>query len=204
MINTNTIIMNQAHNVRETPLMEACREQDIVLVASIISTDDINKKNKHGATVLMIACAQPSIDIVKLLIKNGANVNLRDNEGRCALFYVSGYYDTDKDKVRLLIKNGANVNSQDNHCVTSLMRKCGEYKINIDIVKLYIENGADINLSDKMGGTCIMWALYQKKINDVAIKFLIEKGADLTKKNKHGESALDIANRLSHMHIFCD
>jgi hypothetical protein len=46
---------------------------------------DINEKNEFGITPLMYASTASSPEFLNYLLKNGANINLRDNEGKNAL-----------------------------------------------------------------------------------------------------------------------
>lgn len=60
-----------------------------------------------GVTVLMVACVQGNVALAEDLIRRGANVNARDNEGLTALIYAclegAGNYEI----VTLLLRNGA-------------------------------------------------------------------------------------------------
>lgn len=64
----------------------------------IISFDEntVNKQDEFGYTALMIACINNLINIVELLLDNGADVNIKNNyDGREALVIAKEYnYDT--------------------------------------------------------------------------------------------------------------
>ena len=47
----------------------------------------IEDRNRDGVTALIIAVKNQNIDMVALLIKNGADVNAKDPEGLTALKY---------------------------------------------------------------------------------------------------------------------
>ena len=49
----------------------------------------INQKNLGGATALHIACRESNTEAVKILLENGANVNIADNEGWTPLMRAS-------------------------------------------------------------------------------------------------------------------
>ncbi len=57
---------------------------------------------------LLIACQYNMINIVKLLLKYNCDVNLKDNDGRCALG--TAIYNSDFEMVKLLIENNADIN----------------------------------------------------------------------------------------------
>lgn len=48
---------------------------------------DPNQRFGNGATVLHTAAMRGSDDIVKFLIKNGADVNVQDDSGRAPLYW---------------------------------------------------------------------------------------------------------------------
>ncbi|WP_186376102.1 ankyrin repeat domain-containing protein, partial [Hyella patelloides] len=79
----------------------------------------------------------------KILIENGADVNVKDNKGRNALFYTNNI-----EIIQLLIENGADVNSRDNFGktpLTDMVIKASRNLRYIDNINLFIENGADIS-----------------------------------------------------------
>lgn len=50
---------------------------------------DVNSADGHGRTALIKAAKHGHLDIVKLLIEQGADVNARDNRGTNALYWAS-------------------------------------------------------------------------------------------------------------------
>jgi hypothetical protein len=93
-------------------------------------TDSDGKSTAGHYTPLHAVCsslyAKPNQDndrilIVKMLLKSGANVNGRDEEGATPLHYLCFRGGGENlEMARFLIKNGANVNAQDNDKITPL------------------------------------------------------------------------------------
>ena len=143
-----------------------------------------------------------SLKVVKLLLKNGANVNAVTNgQGMTALFCTvqRGILPV----VQELLKNGANPNIADQHGYTSLHRVCrkldvampgikeGPYSSGItDILATLVDHGADVNAQDGKGKTPM-----HHFINDESLlKKYLEKGGkniDFNIKDKIGLTALD-------------
>ena len=55
-------------------------------------------QSKDGLTALIVATSEGNIEMVKFLLKNGANKDLKDNEGSKAIDY------TDNEEIKKLLK----------------------------------------------------------------------------------------------------
>ena len=108
---------------------------------------NINQKYR-GRTLLFIACERGHIEICKLLLENGADVNLISGRGveQSTALHISiefKYFEISK----LLIEYGANINIKDG-CKLTPLELCvkNNYVNDIEFVKFLIEKGANINL----------------------------------------------------------
>ena len=132
----------------------------------IFFKDEINYQNEKGWTALMMACRNSNNysnnEIVKLLLENGADPNLKDYNGWTSLMSACRYSNTDSniETVKLLLENGADPNLKNNNEWTALMLACRNSNTdsNTETVKLLLENGADPNLKDDDGRTALMLA----------------------------------------------
>ena len=81
---------------------------------------DINSLSMNGfsATPLQGAAAAKRIDLARLLIDRGANVNCRGEEGVSPLHEVAG--NGELEFAKLLLEHGANINAKDDHGKTPL------------------------------------------------------------------------------------
>lgn len=103
---------------------------------------DINKKNSDGNTALIIACMEDSLYAVKKLLLRKANVNIVNNDGKIALYFVKS------DTIfSLLLMNTQNINHKDNMGNTVLICFINEFKVEYVTKLLYA--GADPNISNK-------------------------------------------------------
>lgn len=89
----------------------------------------------------------PSLEIIKMLIEAGADVNATDSANETALKKALYITCPDTDVVKMLLEAGADVNIQNNDGITPLMyaAQC----CNPNIVHLMINAGADVNISCK-------------------------------------------------------
>src|SRR5271166_1652009 len=111
-------------------VMQARKEGVMDYLKSYISTltkEELDKKNTYGWTALMLAARNSNkysnVDVLQMLLENGANPNLQNNNGFTALIMASSHSNTDSniETVKILFENGANPNLQDNDGFTALM-----------------------------------------------------------------------------------
>lgn len=137
-------------------------------------------------------CEAGNVVEVKEAIKNGANVNAKNNYGSTALMHatVIGYTET----TELLLKHGADVNAKNVIGWTALM---GAAVIgDIELVALLIKYGVDVNAQDHNGCTALMQATASGPTETVEL--LLKHGADVNARDKDGETALMWATKYGH------
>lgn len=149
----------------------------------------------NAATVLAWAADNGHIDIVKLLIAKGVDVNARDQDGRGNSALVCAVWSMNLPMVRLLIKNGADANVGNSNW-TPLMTAAwamgsagrARKKDVVAILKLLLANGAKVNARDRAGQTALTLAA---AVGDVAsLKVLLRAGAYIHTRDKRGNGAL--------------
>jgi len=113
----------------------------------LITKDNINMKNENGETPLMIATYSNQISIIELLLKNGANKKLTNNQGNTALLiYISRDGNTYAGIIELLLtKDNINIQNNDGNTVLSYYIKSKSI-IDPNVIELLINKGADPNL----------------------------------------------------------
>jgi hypothetical protein len=75
--------------------------------ADLAAGANVNAQDEHGWTALMFAVLRSDVDLVRLLLQHGADVNLKTNEGNTAL---TEAYGEPLEMFRLLLDHGADVN----------------------------------------------------------------------------------------------
>ena len=101
---------------------------------------NVDTPDAGGETALMVAVRKNLLQITKMLLERGADVNKKDNRGRTALMKVK--YD-DVAMVNALIEK-AKINEMDYDGNTALSHYVA-YPVGIDYIKTLIEKGADVN-----------------------------------------------------------
>lgn len=174
------------------------------------------------------ATQRGNLEVIKLLIKNGAHVNARDCRGKTPLHIVAG---DNPLLVEYFIREGSNVNARDTlQLQTSL--HIAVNKKNVECVNLLLANGAaEIMIADKTGETVLHYAargsaellrliLDHKRYDinckdnngDTPVHFAVEKslkntklllayGADVNANNRHKDTPLFYAIQKGYKNV---
>jgi ankyrin repeat protein len=108
----------------------------------------------------MMSVKEDNFKATKTLIKLGANVNIKDNDGNNVLIYAAK--NDNVDMIKLLIKLGIDVNIQNNFGETALM-----YAIkycNFENIEYLVKKGANILIKNNENKTAINIALDEANI----------------------------------------
>jgi len=148
----------------------------------------INKRHEEydSKTLLHIASQSNQIKILKFLLDNGGDLNIRDNDSNTPLHLAAGkgHYDV----ALLLTAAGAEIDAKGTAGCTAL--HVTSYMGYIDVTNhLVSHKGADLHIKDDGGSTALHYAAL--KGHDTIIKLL--KEADINALNKEKLTPLDVA-----------
>lgn len=148
-----------------TALMEAAEKGNIEIVRLLLDRRaDVNEKNYWGTTALMYAIGWPNfywvrkstkitrnkemlktkkelVNVVKVLLKAGADVNVKTKDGRTALTSAAVYGQT--DVVKVLLEAGVEVSAKSDALFWAGMN------CHTDVVKVLLEAGVELSIRDK-------------------------------------------------------
>lgn len=184
-------------------LYEAAKNGDVKNVKLLLSQGVDPNFSKNGIPALYAAVqlsnTTSSLEIVKILIDAGADVNMYTKSGYTPLVTASERSNSTSslETVKLLLDSGAEINAKTSIGNTALMFavRNSRIKSSLETVKLLIDRGADINAKDNNKNTSLMIAC--KFSNDTSsletVKFLLDRGVNINDKNIEGQTALTFA-----------
>ena len=185
---------------------------------------EINNGNASNYTALHRAGQKACTDVVRVLIDAGADVDIKNSDGRCPLHCAceTGAL----DNVKMLVRAGAGVNVTDNKGNTCLtvaayfghtetvryLVGLPEVEINSgdannytalhragqkacpDMVRVLIDAGADIDIKNDSGRSPLHCAVQVLYI----VKMLVEAGAGVRDTDNEGDTCLSLAAFFGH------
>jgi len=148
------------------------------------------KEEEEHTLPLCYAAENNMMDMAKLLLARGANVN-EDIRGWSPLLSAAG--NGKLEMVKLLVSHGADVNAftwEDHY--TPLMFAAESSPL--EVVQYLVSQGAQVNDSDALGRTPLMYAAMDEDLE--MYEFLISQGAQADARDGNGLSAEDHYNGL--------
>ena len=176
----------------KTPLIQASLFGHFDCIEALVKkyNADIDAADNFGMTALHRASHEGRTESVVLLLKLGANPNLRSKEigmfvgGETPLILAAlrGHVEC----VKNLVERGADVNSQDDRQQTALLEAATHGWVKT--VAALLDAGANIEARDRKGRTAVMLASFHNQPE--VLQLLIERGANLNAADSAGYTAL--------------
>lgn len=189
-----------------SPLFMACR-YGLVEKASYLLENcgaDIEQKGHYEALEdnhvhlvppIWVAAVSGHLDVVKLLVASGANVNALSDTGSTPLRSVC-FMCTEDDGLQRNVFEQGNVFmdfvDDDDDTYTKPV------DIYFEIVKHLVENGADVLLHNYNGGTCLINSIHNIEL----ACYLIDNGASLDACDNQCKTALHYAVQQNRLEVF--
>lgn len=176
------------------PLLRAVVNNDMAEVKALLAARaDVNVIDKnYNSTALAEAVAQGNKELVQILIRAGADVNLKNKKAQTAIMNLG--YESTGEIIRELIDAGARVNDKDEDGNTPLLNAA--IMNNPKLVQALLDAGANVNEQNEAGQTALMLAAREGYIENV--KALIAALADINRTDDDDWTALRYAREGSH------
>ncbi|WP_017663024.1 ankyrin repeat domain-containing protein [Baaleninema simplex] len=189
-IGTNVNIPND----RGDTALHRATDRVLAISPDDLYDEDENLEEDEDSDNRLFDAACRALEIVRLLIDAGADVNLPNCNGTTPLEIVleqgmMDWIEQSAEMVKLLIEAGADVNVAGDRGETPLM-KLARYNRK-DICQQLLQAGATVNTQDDRGKTALTIA--SEFGSSVVAKCLIEAGVDVNLADRNGNTALDYA-----------
>jgi ankyrin repeat protein len=171
---------------KETALLVAANNGHFKTI-KILLENGTNTKNAHLPVIKSIT--RKYYNVAKLLIDNGAPVNVPDHFKEAPFeLTLKHYYDDEerntKQFILYLLDNGADVNLTDSKKTTQIFYAI--QKKDLSLVKQLIQYGADLSVLDGENGKTLLHYAQSKEMVDA----LLEGSMNINAKDSHGQTAL--------------
>ncbi|KAM7344446.1 protein fem-1 homolog B-like [Cochliomyia hominivorax] len=187
-----------------TPLTMAAMSGNTLYVKSLLSSYPLDLEIEcnivfdglvmYGATALWVSAGLGHLEVVKLLVYNGANINHNTKPQSSPLR--AACYTGRLDIVQYLIEHGADVNLSNKYNNTCLM--IAAYKGHANVVDTLLKNGANPNVQALCGSTALHYAAECGHME--VCRILLNYGAKLL-ENEHGLTPILNAAERTHEDI---
>ncbi|WP_338477023.1 ankyrin repeat domain-containing protein [Wolbachia endosymbiont (group A) of Nomada hirtipes] len=188
--------INAKNNEDKTPL-EVANEYNQSKMVNFL----VNKRDQHGCMLLHYAAREGNLDLIKLLIINGAEIEAENDEGKTPLevareyskLEAAGILSINKDikegkldEVKHFLANSASrsdtdAKDKDKWSKDWSLLHYAVYNGNLNLFKgvfeLLLEKSGSINARDQYGWAPLHYAVYYNEPDIVS--FLVDKGADI-------------------------
>jgi hypothetical protein len=151
-----------------------------------------SEKSEKETPSFITAIKKGDVKLAEKQIEEGADVNIKNNNGSTALIFAVA--NNNKLATKLLIEKGADVNVINKDYMTPLLFAV-QTKSNSDIMGILIDAGADVNIARGNDGESPLLLAIALSTESNAIK-LLNNGADIEHKNKKGATPLMYALNL--------
>src|SRR5437879_1314497 len=175
-------------NPKAVALVRALHAGDLREFIKSVAEDPklLNARGPEGSTPFMYAVLYTGVPTLEHLLRQGADVNKRNDANATALMWAA----TDLEKTRLLVAHGADVNARSTDMRTPLMiaaRRPG----NTAAVKLLLEHDANPNPNAHPITESSPLIEAATAGDAVSVELLLNRGAEV--KNGAAEPALELA-----------
>ena len=182
-----------------------CGFYDLVEHLAITHPEYVNAFGGRYQFPLLAAVGRGHVEVAELLLKHGADIDVREATGKTMLLIAIFWFDDSdflSDIVGFLLTHGADVNARDD-TFSSPLHWAEELYGARQVVTILLKHGADINSQDNNGKTplhrLVETKMYDDKDEDDSnhVRLLLEHGAEVDRRDKSNQTPLLLAMKWS-------
>ncbi len=148
--NTKCSALKEIKNINKE-IFKAIKDHNNTMFDEILPTIDIEMKDKRNYSLLWRAIISKNLYAVDQLLKQGADINGKDNNNHHTPIYFATI-NNKSELLKVLLQNGVDVNSKNqfgSYVLSTSMQGCD----NFEAIALLLDNGANPYLKDRRGKT---------------------------------------------------
>lgn len=136
-------------------VIDALYSGDYKVIERYVNRENINLVDRDGYSLLSMAATAVDVNmkIVRLLIKRGADVNIRLREGGTLLHFAAHLLR--KDLAAVLLRAGCDPNATNDAGDTALAKVLFAFNPKADLVEVLLEHGADPTMKQPGGESAL-------------------------------------------------
>lgn len=181
--------VNEVTNLGASPLFFFQKEANGFTNAKTLLESKVKvlTTDKKGRTALhTVKCPE----VIELLVKEGLDVNEKDEEGKTPMHYAAEGH---PEVIEKLKKLGARVNERSNDPWRETPLEHAISVAEVESIKKLAEVGADFKMVNNKGMSLLHYALTQRNNTEVLLKTLIDCGAPLDVQDAYGTPLVHVA-----------
>lgn len=192
--NNNAVLYNKSQSV-DTDLRNSISQGDIQRVQEIVSAhpEALHRHDEGQHSPLDFAVLSKSVEMVKLLIGLGANVNLPDQHVGMTPFHLAVFNPVTDEMMDCLLQAGADINKKTLDGSTPLLQAIATRSISL--CERLIQRGADLQALDDWGRNALHIAVME--CDSEQFKFFLSLGVD------HKVTTTDGLSLLAFIELWC-
>eukprot|EP00752_Nemacystus_decipiens_P007696 g6879.t1 len=179
-------------NEEMTPLVLAGYQGHVAAAQALLAAgaDANHRCREYKTPVMHVAAQEGHVEILRALIKHGADVAAVDTDGRTALHIAASF--ATSEAVDMLVEAGSDIEARNDN------RKHPLYKASFNrsraLVLALLKHGANVNAQENRLETPLMWVASRAGTKGAAevVDSLLRAGADETILNVDGDQAADV------------
>jgi ankyrin repeat protein len=195
------ILALSAPAAAQSGLHTAARDNDTARISALLERGvDIETRDSHGRTALMVATHANAVDAARVLMAAGADVNARDDIADTPYLYAGA--EGRLEILRLTVASDADLASVNRYGGTALIPAA--HHGHVETVRFLLTTAVDIDHVNNLGWTALLEAVILGDGSDPYVRIvelLLRADADYRIPDRDGVTALEHAQRSGQTRI---
>lgn len=187
-----------------TSLHDAIRDNDFNGFKSILSSNEkkslLEMRDELGRTPLLYSTILNRVEMAKMLIESGADVNARDAKQDTPYLFAGA--EGRNEILKLVLENGADIKSTNRYGGNALIP--ASEKGHLETVKILLKTKINVNHVNRLGWTALLEAIILSdggETHQKIIQELINAGADVNLADKDNVTPIKHAQKRNYIKI---